>query len=99
MTVQIIGTDLKARILYENTVKAVKEAEIDAEVVKVTEIDEIVKLGVIMTPALAVDNSVKSLGKILKQDDITALLKGKNKTGCSTCPSSGLYSGPCCCGG
>ena len=99
MTVQIIGSDLKSRILYENTVKAVKEAGIEAEIVKVTGIDEIVKMGVIMTPALAVDNSVKTIGRILRQDDIIAVLKGKNKTGCSTCPSAGPYSGPCCCGG
>ena len=93
MTIQIIGSDLKARILYENTVKAVEKVEIDAEIVKVSEIDEIVKLGVIMTPAFAVDDSVKSLGKILKQDDIISLLKGKDKNGCSSCSSSGS----CCC--
>ncbi len=34
MIVQIIGTDLKSRILYENTVKAVNESGIEAEVVK-----------------------------------------------------------------
>ena len=98
MIVQIIGSDLKSRILYENAVKAVDESGIEAEVVKVTELDEIVKFGVMMTPALAVDDAVKTVGRILTKDDITAVLQGKNKTSCSTCPVGGkLYGGSCCC--
>ena len=99
MIVQIIGSDLKSRILYENTVKAVKAAGIDAEIIKVTELDDIVNMGVIMTPALAVDNAVKTIGRVLRQDDIISVLTGKNKSSCSTCPNGGAYSGPCCCGG
>jgi len=38
--------------------------------VKVTEINEIMKFGVMMTPALAVDGVVKSVGKVLPADEI-----------------------------
>ncbi len=46
-----------------------------------------------MTPALAVDDAVKTIGRVLTKGDIIALLQGKNKTDCSTCPSSGPFFG------
>jgi len=42
--------------------------------VKVTEINEIMKFGVMMTPGLAVDGVVKSAGKLLSADDIKKIL-------------------------
>jgi hypothetical protein len=46
----------------------------DAEIVKITDINEIIKRGVMMTPALAVDGEVKSVGRSLSADDIKELL-------------------------
>ncbi len=97
MTIQIIGSDLKSRIVYENALKAVAESGIKAEVVKVTEIDDIAKMGVMMTPAVAVDDAVKTVGKTLTKDDILSILEGKNKRNCSTCPVGGGTYGSCCC--
>ncbi len=95
MTIQIAGSDLKSRILYENTVKAVKKAKIEAEVVRVTEIDKIATMGVIMTPALAVDNEIRTLGKMLTQDDIISVLKGEKTNSCLACPGSHLCRDSC----
>jgi hypothetical protein len=42
----------------------------------VTEIDRIMDMGVMVTPALAVDGVVKSAGKVLTKDQIILMLKG-----------------------
>ena len=53
---------------------AVKELGIDCEIEKVMDINEIMKFGVMMTPALAVDGDVKSTGEVLSADEITRAL-------------------------
>ena len=47
---------------------------LDCEVVKVTEIDDIMKFGVMMTPALAVDGVVKAAGKVPSVEEIKSML-------------------------
>ena len=75
MKIEILGTGCpKCERLAENAELAVKELGRDAEIVKVTDIQEIIKRGVMMTPALAVDGDVKSVGKVLSADDIKNLL-------------------------
>ena len=75
MRIEILGTGCpKCEKLAENAELAVKELGLDAEIVKVTDINEIIKRGVMMTPALAVDGEVKSVGKVLSTEDIKSLL-------------------------
>jgi hypothetical protein len=54
----------------------VKEGGIDATVEKVTDLQEIMKFGVLTTPALAVDGKVKSAGRVLSAKEIADLLTG-----------------------
>ena len=71
MKIEILGPGCpKCRKLYENTHKAVKELNVQAEITKVEEIQKIVNAGVMMTPALMLDGEVKSVGKVLNVDDI-----------------------------
>ena len=73
--IQILGTGCpKCKKLAENAEAAARAAGIEYELVKVTDINEIMKFGVMMTPALAVDGEVKSAGKVLSVDDIKKLL-------------------------
>lgn len=73
--IQILGTGCpKCKKLAENAEAAARAAGIEYEIVKVTDINEIMKFGVMMTPALAVDGEVKSAGKVLSIDDIKELL-------------------------
>jgi small redox-active disulfide protein 2 len=65
----------KCRKLAENTEKAAKALGIDYELVKVTSLDEIMKFGVLMTPALAIDGVVKVVGKVPEPETIQTLLK------------------------
>ncbi len=73
--IQILGTGCpKCRTLAENAEAAAKSLGIEYELVKVTDINEIMQFGVMMTPALAVDGEVKSAGKVLSTDDIKKAL-------------------------
>ena len=76
MKIQILGTGCpKCKKLTENAAAAVAALGLDAEIVKVSDINEIMKFGVMMTPALAVDGEVKAVGKVLTPEQIQALLK------------------------
>jgi len=72
---QILGTGCpKCKKLAENAEAAAKEVGIEYELVKVTDINEIMKFGVMMTPALAVDGEVKVVGKVPEADDLRGLI-------------------------
>jgi len=77
MKIQILGTGCpKCKALEANTIKAIEDGALDATVEKITDIDQIMDMGVMMTPALAIDGEVLSAGKILNKDQILALVKG-----------------------
>ena len=75
MKIQILGTGCpKCKKLAENAEAAAKELGVDYELEKVTHINDIMKMGVMMTPALAIDGDVKLVGKVASPEDIKALL-------------------------
>ena len=72
--VQILGTGCaKCEKLKHNAEEAVKQSGVEATVEKITDINVITGFGVMMTPALAIDGEVKSVGKVLSSDDIQKL--------------------------
>ena len=77
MKIQILGTGCpKCKQLEANARAAVEGLSLTAEIEKVTEIDKIMAMGVMMTPSLAVDGDVKSVGKLLTKEQIMDVLKG-----------------------
>lgn len=79
MKVQILGTGCpKCRLLEQHTREAVTELGIDVEIEKVTDIDEIMAMGVMMTPALAIDGDIKSAGKVHTKDQMIKFLTQGN---------------------
>lgn len=75
MKVQILGGGCaKCKKLEENARAALASLGLEAEVIKVTESDAILDMGVMMTPALAIDGVVKSSGKVLTPEQIIAVL-------------------------
>ena len=75
MKIQILGTGCpKCKKLAENAEAAAQALGIEYEIEKVTDINEIMKAGVMMTPALVVDGAVKSAGKAISADDIKKFL-------------------------
>jgi small redox-active disulfide protein 2 len=74
--IQILGTGCpKCRELAENAKAAADALGIEYELEKVTDINEIMKFGVMMTPALAVDGQVKLVGKAAGAEEIQKLIQ------------------------
>jgi small redox-active disulfide protein 2 len=71
---QVLGTGCpKCKKLAENAEAAAKALGIEYELEKVTDINKIMKFGVMITPALAVDGEVKTAGKVPSVDEIKSM--------------------------
>lgn len=74
-TIQILGTGCpKCKKLAEYAEAAAKELGIEYQLVKVTDINQIMSFGIMMTPGLAVNGEVKSVGKVPSVADIKKML-------------------------
>jgi small redox-active disulfide protein 2 len=77
MKVEILGPVCpECDKLAENAQRAVQELGVDAEIIRITDIEEMTRRGVMITPALAVDGEVKSAGKVLSSIEIADYLSG-----------------------
>ena len=77
MKIEVLGTGCpKCQSTEQQVRKALAELEVQAEVVKVTEIDDILARGVMFTPALVIDGKVVLQGKIPTVDQIKQLVQG-----------------------
>ncbi len=75
MKVEILGVGcLKCKQLTANAEAAVKELNIKVEISKVSDIVKIVEYGVMTMPALAVDGTVVSTGKVLSKEEIKKII-------------------------
>ena len=73
--IQILGTGCpKCTKLAENSEAAAKQLELEFELEKISDINEMMKFGVMMTPALVVDGEVKAVGKVPSPDEIKQML-------------------------
>ena len=78
MKIEILGTGCpKCKKMAELAQETVSELGISAEVVKVTDINQIMEFGVLVTPALAVNGDVKITGSLPTKDEIKELLQGE----------------------
>ena len=75
MKIEILGTGCpKCKQLEANARKAVDESEKKAEIVKITDIAEIMNYGVMSTPALVIDGEVKCYGRVADVKEIKGWL-------------------------
>jgi small redox-active disulfide protein 2 len=75
MKIEIMGPGCyKCQTLAANVKAAADKLGAPYELVKVTQINEIMQRGVMMTPALALNGEVKSAGKVLSEAEVTTLL-------------------------
>ncbi len=73
--IQILGTGCpKCNMLAKNAGEAAKSLGIECEIEKVTDINEIMKFGVMVTPALVIDGQAKVVGKVPRVDEIKKML-------------------------
>lgn len=72
---QILGTGcMKCNKLAEAAEEAAKSLGIEYQLEKVTDINQIMSFGVMMTPALVVDGEVKVVGKVPSPEEIKKML-------------------------
>ena len=72
MNIKVIGVGCeKCSRLYENVQKAVCEAEVE----KVEDLIDIVKLGVMSAPSLMIDGKLVVSGRVAKTSEIITLIK------------------------
>lgn len=73
--IQILGTGCaRCKQLTTNAEKAVQELGLEAEIEKVTEIAEILKFQILMTPGLVIDGKVKAAGRVPSPEEIREML-------------------------
>lgn len=75
MNIKVIGTGCdKCDKLYAHVQEAIKEKGIEAEIEKVEDLMEIVKLGVMTSPSLMIDGKVVVSGKVASAKEIEKIL-------------------------
>ncbi|MFC1884273.1 thioredoxin family protein [Thermodesulfobacteriota bacterium] len=71
MEIKVLGPGCpNCKKTEDNVKEAIKILRADVQMEKVTDIKEIAKFGVFMTPAVVVDGEVKCVGKVPEVDDI-----------------------------
>jgi len=76
MIIKILGTGCaKCKQLEKAVIKAIENLGVDANIEKITSINDIMNYGVMITPALVINEKVVSTGKVLSTDEIEKLIK------------------------
>lgn len=76
MKIEVLGTGcMKCKRMYDNVNEAVKKSGIQAEIVKVDDLNEIITRGALMTPALFVDGNEHIAGRVPTVNEIIEILK------------------------
>jgi small redox-active disulfide protein 2 len=78
MKVQILGIGCTKCKTLEQKIRLLNDKyTLNLEIEKVTELQEIMKYGIMMTPGLVIDGVLKSAGSIPKDDQLLEWIKGK----------------------
>jgi small redox-active disulfide protein 2 len=81
MKIQILGVEPdECRQLALNTNAAIKELKLPAEIEIITDINQILSMGILVTPAITIDGAVKNAGFVADKDKIIQILNGIKKT-------------------
>jgi len=74
-TIKVLGPGCpKCKTTYANALEAVKQSGIKAEVIKVEDIEEMMKYNVLTTPVLMIDEVIKVKGRVADINEIKTLL-------------------------
>lgn len=76
MDVKVLGPGCaKCEKLFDEARKAVEQSGTDATLIKVDKLDDIIAYGVMITPALVIDDMVRSTGKVPGADEIAGWIR------------------------
>ncbi len=74
MVIKVLGSGCtNCKKLTANAQQAVQEAGVDASIIKVEDLNEILSFGVMRTPALVIDDQVKVMGRVPSVKEIKKL--------------------------
>lgn len=77
MTIKVLGSGCaNCKMLEERTVEAAGRLGIDTAIEKVTDFGDIASYGVMVTPALVVDEQVVMSGRVPSVDELESMLAG-----------------------
>jgi small redox-active disulfide protein 2 len=75
-TIKVLGPGCpKCKTTFQNAKTAVEQSGIEAELIKIEDIEEMMRYNVLTTPVLMIDDVVKVKGRIAQIDEIKELLK------------------------
>ncbi len=78
MKIQVLGSGCrKCEHLAQNVEAAIEETGADVTFEKVTEVDTILEMGVMITPALVIDGEVISKGKVPSVEELIVMIEGE----------------------
>jgi small redox-active disulfide protein 2 len=76
MKIQVLGPGCaKCTKLMDTATTAAKELGLDCEIEKISDLNQIMSFGVMMTPGLVVDGEVKSVGKVPSLEEMKKMLQ------------------------
>ncbi len=77
MDIKVLGTGCPKCNKLEKLVKeVVQETGTDAVFEKVSDVNQIAKAGVMLTPALMIDGDIKAAGKVPSKQELTKMISG-----------------------
>jgi small redox-active disulfide protein 2 len=77
MKIEILGSGCaRCKALTERIEQTVKRVGVDAEIIKVGDIADIARRGILSTPGLAIDGVMKSVGTLPSVEQIEKWIKG-----------------------
>ncbi len=76
MNVKVLGAGCsKCKTLEKRLLDLKEKYQLEIEIKKVTQLNDIMAYGVMMTPVLVINEEIKSVGKVPKDDDLLKWLK------------------------
>lgn len=80
MTIQILGGGCpNCKALEKNARKAAERVGVDYTIEKITDMDTIMEMGVLRTPAYAFNGVVEDSGRVFSTDEIEAVLRARKQ--------------------
>ncbi|MFO8192525.1 MAG: thioredoxin family protein [Bacillota bacterium] len=78
MEIKVLGTGCPKCNKLEKLVKeALEETEIEAEVKKESDLNEIARAGVMLTPALMINGEIRTSGKVPTKEELKVMITGQ----------------------
>lgn len=98
MKIQVLGSGCaNCRSLYQSVKEVVEKLKLNLEVEYSTDIAEIVSLGAMSSPVLAIDGKLMACGKVLTKEEIEKIILVQLKGG--SIKGDEVNKGGCSCGG